>query len=35
MIRKASKSDIDAIAQTYEDLLTFEERNGTRSMPVI
>ena len=31
MIRQATKADIDAIAQTYEDLLTFEERNGTKS----
>ena len=35
MIRNASKADIDAIAQAHEDLLTFEERNGTTSMHIL
>ena len=31
MIRKAVESDINAIADTYHDLLTYEEKHGSNS----
>ncbi len=31
MIRKAVESDINAIADTYNDLLTYEEKHGSNS----